>query len=289
LTDEREHEPPRRRLRRLRREREALFSDLGALVYELHRRGERSPELLQERAAALGELDREVRSLEETLRPGQDDGSSSPSEPPPNRCEACGRSLEAGQLVCLSCGARPAAPRPTLQERLPKAESLPGLALLLALVVLVCGAVGYLLAGALDGGDEPGPPPPRAEAPGSPQATAPPVATPAPTAEEPVEAGAGEPQRPRTSLLQRWPAGQSAHTVVLVTSSDRPAVLNVARQAARSGLEAGIVDAGRFDLGSGLWIVFSGRYESREKAAVDAVRLRERYPGAYPQLLAARG
>jgi len=56
-----------RRLREQRREREALLLDLGALVYELHRQGRRAPELLQEKAIELGKLDREVRSLEETL------------------------------------------------------------------------------------------------------------------------------------------------------------------------------------------------------------------------------
>jgi hypothetical protein len=56
-----------RRLRARRREREALLLDLGALVFELHRQGRRAPELLQEKASELDEVDREVRSLEETL------------------------------------------------------------------------------------------------------------------------------------------------------------------------------------------------------------------------------
>jgi hypothetical protein len=56
-----------RRLRRQRREREALLLDLGALVYELHRQGQRAPELLQEKATRLGEVDREVRALEDAL------------------------------------------------------------------------------------------------------------------------------------------------------------------------------------------------------------------------------
>ena len=56
-----------RRLRRQRREREAMLLDLGALVYELHRQGRRAPELLQEKAIELGRVDREVRALEEAL------------------------------------------------------------------------------------------------------------------------------------------------------------------------------------------------------------------------------
>jgi hypothetical protein len=57
----------RRRLRERKREREARLLDLGALVYELHRQGKRAPELLQEKAAALTEIDDEVRELEATL------------------------------------------------------------------------------------------------------------------------------------------------------------------------------------------------------------------------------
>jgi hypothetical protein len=54
-------------LRRRRRERDEMLLDLGALVYELHRQGERAPELLQENAIELGKVDREVRALEDAL------------------------------------------------------------------------------------------------------------------------------------------------------------------------------------------------------------------------------
>jgi hypothetical protein len=56
-----------RDLRRKRREREAMLLDLGALVYELHRQGQRAPELLQAKAIELGRVDREVRALEDSL------------------------------------------------------------------------------------------------------------------------------------------------------------------------------------------------------------------------------
>jgi hypothetical protein len=58
-----------RTLRRRRRERKALLLDLGALVYELHRQGERAPELLQQKAIELGRVDREVRALEDAVEP----------------------------------------------------------------------------------------------------------------------------------------------------------------------------------------------------------------------------
>jgi hypothetical protein len=56
-----------RDLRQKRREREAMLLDLGALVYELHRQGERAPELLQDKAIELGRIDRDVRALEDAL------------------------------------------------------------------------------------------------------------------------------------------------------------------------------------------------------------------------------
>jgi len=56
-----------RELRRRRRERDEMLLDLGALVYELQRQGERAPELLQDKAIELGRVDREVRALEDAL------------------------------------------------------------------------------------------------------------------------------------------------------------------------------------------------------------------------------
>lgn len=56
-----------RELRRKRREREALLLDLGALVYELHRLGQRAPDLLQQKAVELGKVDQDVRALEDSL------------------------------------------------------------------------------------------------------------------------------------------------------------------------------------------------------------------------------
>ena len=59
----------------------------------------------------------------------------------------------------------------------------------------------------------------------------------------------------------------------------------VARGAARTGIEAGMLRADDYDLGSGLWIVFAGRFDSRRGATRQAADLAGRYPGAYPQLL----
>ena len=82
-----------------------------------------------------------------------------------------------------------------------------------------------------------------------------------------------------------WPEGLTAHTVVLVTSSDRAAALNVAKQARGTGLEAGLIRSDPYDLGSGLWIVYSGQFTTPEGAQRQAAQLADRYPGAYPQLV----
>ena len=88
-----------------------------------------------------------------------------------------------------------------------------------------------------------------------------------------------------TEGVPGWPDGLSAHTVVLVTSSDRAAALNVAKEARAKGLEAGLIRSDPYDLGSGLWIVYSGRFTTPEGAQAQAAQLADRYPGAYPQLI----
>jgi hypothetical protein len=56
-----------------------MLLDLGALVYELHRQGQRAPELLQDKAAELSVIDDEVRALEHAL------GGAGPPEPEPEQ------------------------------------------------------------------------------------------------------------------------------------------------------------------------------------------------------------
>ena len=77
--------------------------------------------------------------------------------------------------------------------------------------------------------------------------------------------------------------------MVLVTTSDRAAARRVARQAARSGIEAGLLRSDDYDLGTGLWIVFAGRFDSRRGALTQAADLAARYPGAYAQLIQPTG
>jgi hypothetical protein len=212
-------------------------------------------------------------------------------------CSSCGEPVDPRQLVCTGCGARVALEqRPWAGD--PRA---PWAALLLAVIVLGAALCGFAIAeltsdegdsarqaaepaaggaGSGDAGAGPGEEGPAVVS-GSGQGTrsstetAPPEET-AP----PAETAPASPNK-----LAGWPAGLRAHTVVLVTTSDGPAARRVAREAWASGLEAGLIRSDPYGLGSGLWIVFTGRFDTREGAVRQAAGLQERYPGAYPQLV----
>jgi hypothetical protein len=198
-------------------------------------------------------------------------------------CPHCGEPVEPRQLVCLNCGGRVA-----LRERVPLArEPMTALAAVLVAATVI-GAVlfGFAISELTSGdGDDAGatrasttapasttPPEPRAEQPEAPAVV---------SGREQEKDKAQPPRRERG--VPGWPKGLSAHTVVLVTSSDRTAALNVAREARSTGLEAGLIPSEPYGLGTGLWIVYSGRFTTREGAQLQARQLGDRYPGAYPQ------
>ena len=73
--------------------------------------------------------------------------------------------------------------------------------------------------------------------------------------------------------LAAWPEDQSAYTVVLVTSSDEAGARRVASEAARSGLEAGLLRSDDYiELGKGFWLVFAGRFPNAATAERRAAR-----------------
>jgi hypothetical protein len=200
-------------------------------------------------------------------------------------CPNCGEPVDRRQLVCLNCGARVA-----LRERTSWArEPVTALAAALLVVIVVgAGLFGFAISELTsDDGDEPT----RAAAESTAQAPAgegPAVVSggeqTARTAEDPKPSrGSDPPEGSGGDRVPGWPEGLSAHTVVLVTSSDRAAALNVAKQARASGLEAGLMRSEPYDLGTGLWIVFSGQFTTPQGAERQAAQLEDRYPGAYPQ------
>ncbi len=200
-------------------------------------------------------------------------------------CTNCGEPVDRRQLVCLNCGARVALREPTPWAREPVTILA---AVLLVVIVIGAGLFGFAISELTsDDGDAPT----RAAAQSTtrePAGEAPAVVSggeqPARTAEEPQPSRGSDPlEGSGADRVPGWPEGLSAHTVVLVTSSDHAAALNVAKQARSSGLEAGLIRSEPFDLGSGLWIVYSGQFTTPEGAERQAAQLAERYPGAYPQ------
>jgi hypothetical protein len=193
-------------------------------------------------------------------------------------CPRCGEATEPGQLVCLECGIRLAL-KPDREERR-KFENVPAIALLLCVVVIGAAAFGFALSELTDGsGGE------------SSAADQPERSTPAATTGSPQtdREATGDSQDASRSLLLEWPKGVSAYSVVLVSSSDRPAARQVAREAAKSGLEAGMLRSDDYDLGTGLWIVFAGRFDTQDSAERQAGNLAKRYPGAYATLVKPAG
>jgi hypothetical protein len=200
-------------------------------------------------------------------------------------CPHCGEPVEPRQLVCTSCGGRVA-----LGERAPFGrEPLPAAAIVLVVVTALSAFLLGLGISDLTGGDDDGGPSSSEQASAT-TGEAPKQATET-TAEEPqspavVSGSAQDKQAPRRERgVPGWPRGLTANTVVLVTSSDRAAALNVAKDARATGLEAGLMPSDPYDLGSGLWIVYSGQFTTPEGAQRQAAQLAERYPGAYPQLI----
>jgi SPOR domain len=246
----------------LRRTRDALLLELGALVYELHRQGKRAPALLQQKASELGDVEDQMRD-----QAPHDAGS----------CPNCGFEANPGQLVCTNCGERLALGGP------PPARNVAALIAVAVIVVLGAAASGFALSEITSDDGDASPaaaetPDPPAAAEGEPQGSA--------QAEQPATE-AEQPQR--RSLLLDWPDDLTAHTVVLVTTSDRAAARRLARQAARSGIEAGLLRGEDYNLGAGLWVVFAGRFDTPEGASRQATDLAERFPGAYPQVVEPAG
>jgi hypothetical protein len=190
-------------------------------------------------------------------------------------CPRCGEPAEPGQLVCLECGNRIALKEEGGERR--SLERLPAVALLLTVVVIGAGAFGFALSELTDNSD--------GNASAADTAKTPSATTGTPQTE--TETGAAQPAS--QSLLMKWPAGLTAYTVVIVTSGDRPAAKRVADEAAKSGLEAGLLKSDDYDLGTNLWIVFAGRFDTQASAERQAGNLGDRYPGAYATLVKPAG
>jgi cell division septation protein DedD len=222
---------------------------------------------------------------EEATESGPAPGEAGPAEEGP-ACRSCGAPVDPRQLVCLECGARVA----LKQHRSWATEPLAPIAALLVVVIVIgAGLFGFAISELTsdDGGGEAAQQPAAATSEESaPEAEGPAVVSgQGQGTERSAEPAPAEEPATNPNAIPGWPAGITAHTVVLVTTSDEPAARNVAREARRAGLEAGLIRSDPYDLGTGLWIVFTGRFDTREGAVRQAAGLQQQYPGAYPQLI----
>jgi len=222
---------------------------------------------------------------EEATESGPAPGEARPAEEGP-ACRSCGAPVDPRQLVCLECGARVA----LKQHRSWATEPLAPIAALLVVVIVIgAGLFGFAISELTsdDGGGEAAQQPAAATSEESaPEAEGPAVVSgEGQGTERSAEPAPAEEPATNPNAIPGWPAGITAHTVVLVTTSDEPAARNVAREARRAGLEAGLIRSDPYDLGTGLWIVFTGRFDTREGAVRQAAGLQQQYPGAYPQLI----
>jgi hypothetical protein len=93
----------RRRLRELRRLREAQLIELGALVLEAHRHGRDDSPVVKRKAAEAATIDSEARALEQALETdaGLDTVVAAGVAGP---CPACGTLTSTSARFCSTCG-----------------------------------------------------------------------------------------------------------------------------------------------------------------------------------------
>jgi hypothetical protein len=170
------------------------------------------------------------------------------------KCPACGAPADRGQLVCLECGARVGiSRRPPPSWKAPLAISV--------VVIGLCVLVGLLVLGAVDDNarDEVAAAPPR-----------------------PVAAAPSEGGLVKRGQLYAWPTRLTGYTVSVDSDPGRTGATTIAREAMRTtDAQVGVISAADFSsLPDRGYVVFAGRYRTRELADRAASGLRARFPSA---------
>jgi hypothetical protein len=191
------------------------------------------------------------------------------------RCPRCGANLAPDQDWCLECGA--AATTRILRPPSWKLAAAIVLGVVAAVVVVV-----VLVVNALSGdADRAAAIPARAPAATTPAKPAP-APAPAPTASTtaPTPTTASAPAAGGT--IASWPRGKVGWTVVLATTSSRPAAEQHARGLIAKGVKAGVLDTSRFniDASGASFVVFTGRFPSQDAAVSAEGRLGSRAPAS---------
>jgi hypothetical protein len=92
----------RRRARFLRKARELAYRDLGGLVFDLHRFGQRNDPVVMAKLATLRQIDTELRALEDALRERR--GVTVLSEVGIAACPRCAAIHGSDDRFCPGCG-----------------------------------------------------------------------------------------------------------------------------------------------------------------------------------------
>jgi sporulation related protein len=193
------------------------------------------------------------------------------------RCPSCEIPAQRGQLICLSCGTRMALDRGGRGDR----RAVVVASAVMALVAVVSLA---LVVDGLSGGEE------RRVASASPAERTEPARrakASAPISDEAlVREHAARARRQLAMSAGDWPAGREGWTVVLVNTGDEESARSYAQSVEESGVEAGVLSAAEHpNLGSDLWIVFSGVYDDQLEAGNAAAELQTKFGAAYPQFV----
>jgi hypothetical protein len=83
-----------------------------------------------------------------------------------------------------------------------------------------------------------------------------------------------------------WPRTKRAYTVVVAAPSSRRAAESRARRLRALGRDAGILRGDDYDFfGSGVWVVWRGKYPDKPAADEAATKVKEVFPSAYTTLI----
>jgi hypothetical protein len=200
---------------------------------------------------------------------------------PAGVCPHCGASAAPDQLFCLECGERIG-----IGYRKPPSWRLPA-AIVAGVVVLAGAALAIALVEISDDAGQ------VASAPGP---NAPPAAETQAEGErgserEEEEAPAPEEETAASGEIQEWPDDTSAYTVILLSTNTREGAQAVARQAARAGIPAGVLQSDDYSsLNPGFWVVFGGEFDSSEEAQRESESYAALgFPGGYPRFVNGGG
>jgi hypothetical protein len=159
-------------------------------------------------------------------------------------CPTCNTPLKGDEAFCLQCGTR-LVPEPEPRQ----SWATPG-AIIVVIALIAIGGVVF----ALD----------RVESDAEREATKPAIVV-----QPPQQPGNEE----KPTDVAAWPAGTAAYTVVLAKASDETTARARATAVVGGGIAAGVLNSTDYPtLDPGMWILFTGRYDTRADAAEDAAR-----------------